>query len=140
MVRLSALLIFAFAGLAGQAVADPCTRIPDRGPLPPEARRNATFSGPVVYVGDGDSLCVETVRGIEGAGWLEVRVADFRAPELHEPGGTAARNALVQIVLARRIDCIARNRTFDRVAAVCRLNGVRLDTLLRQAGVREGGN
>lgn len=40
------------------AKADPCKAIPDHGPMPSYLHRGAHFSGPVVYVGDGDSLCV----------------------------------------------------------------------------------
>lgn len=39
----------------------------------------------MVYIADGDSLCVEVSPG--PAGWVEVRLADFYAPELSEPGG-----------------------------------------------------
>jgi hypothetical protein len=40
------------------ALADPCDLIPERGPMPAEVRAGQVFSGPVVYVGDGDRLCV----------------------------------------------------------------------------------
>ncbi len=40
---------------ATAAKADPCKAIPDRGPMPSYLHRGAHFSGPVVYVGDGDS-------------------------------------------------------------------------------------
>jgi hypothetical protein len=39
----------------------------------------------------------------------------------------------------RRISCTAENRTYDRYAAACTLNGRGLGALLRAAGVREGG-
>lgn len=138
MIR-AAFLTAAFCALAGAALADPCTRIPDRGPMPAELRAGQKFSGPVVYVGDGDSLCVETIRGIGGAGWVEVRLADFRAPELREPGGLESRNALYRLTFGRRLNCVARNRTYDRVAAACSLNGVGVGDRLRRLGVREGG-
>ena len=138
MIRPAALAAALWA-IAGVASADPCTRIPDRGPMPAELRAGQRFSGPAVYVGDGDSLCVETIRGIGGAGWVEVRLADFRALELREPGGTASRDALRRLTFGRRLNCIARNRTYDRVAANCTLNGVGVGDHLRRLGVPEGG-
>ena len=100
------------------------------------------FSGPVTYVGDGDSLCVEvgsSPRGREHDHWVEVRVADFYAPELSAPGGAQAKAALERIAKRRRVECVAGRRTYDRVAATCRLRGVSLGDLMRQAGVQEGG-
>lgn len=141
MLRPLALLILAGGlFLAAPALADPCTRIPDRGSAPAEAQRGARFSGQVVYVGDGDSLCVETVAGIGGRGWVEVRLADFNAPEISEPGGRAARDTLSRLVMGRRLSCVGENRTWDRIAARCTLNGERVRDLMRRAGVREGGN
>ena len=98
-----------------------------------------TFSGPVVYVGDGDSLCVETMRGRGGNGWVEVRLADFNAPELNEPGGRAARDALIAIALNRRVVCVAGRRSYDRVVARCTLRGIGLGERMRQRGIAEGG-
>jgi len=138
MIRI-VLAALGVALIAGPALADPCTRIPDRGRMPPEARTGQTFTGPVIYVGDGDSLCVETVPGVGGAGWLEVRLADFRAIELNQPGGREARTALIDIAMNRRVVCRTRNRTYDRVAADCVLDGVGLGDRLRAAGVPEGG-
>jgi len=64
------------------AFADPC-----EGPLPRTA--GAEFSGVVRYVGDGDSLCVG--NSSDPATWIEVRLADFNAPELHRDGGCARK-------------------------------------------------
>jgi len=135
----AALIAAAFTGLAAPALADPCKRIPDRGPMPAELARGRTFSGPVVYVGDGDSLCVETMRGRGGNGWVEVRLADFNAPELNEPGGRAARDALIAIALNRRVVCVAGRRSYDRVVARCTLRGIGLGERMRQRGIAEGG-
>lgn len=132
--------LFAIITLAaGTASADPCTRIPDRGPIPAEARNGQTFSGPVRYVGDGDGLCVETLPGIGGAGWVEVRLADFYAPEISEPGGVAARQALTDLVMGRTIECRAGRRSWDRVVARCTLDGMSLGDRLRALGGAEGG-
>jgi len=135
----AALIAAAFTGLAAPVLADPCKRIPDRGPMPVELASGRTFSGPVVYVGDGDSLCVETLRGRGGDGWVEVRLADFNAPELNEPGGRAARDALAAIAMGRLVICVAGRRSYDRVVARCTLRGIGLGDRMRQRGVAEGG-
>jgi endonuclease YncB( thermonuclease family) len=123
--------------LADRALADPCT-----APLP--HRAGATFSGTVRYVGDGDGLCVGTSP--DPATWVEVRLGDFDAPELHSPEGPAAKRALERIAFGRPATCtVVRGRTgrttsHDRVIAVCRVNGLALGDQLRGAGVQEGGN
>ncbi|MFM8375493.1 MAG: thermonuclease family protein [Phenylobacterium sp.] len=123
---------------AGPALADPCRAIPQKGPMPASLARGERFSGPVVHVGDGDSLCV-AVGPRRGPDWVEVRLADFYAPELNEPGGRAARSALERIASGRRVDCVSRGRTWDRVAAICRMGGRSLGDHMRAAGVAEGG-
>jgi micrococcal nuclease len=72
-----------FASVATAAHADPCKAIPDRGPMPAYPTRGKTFSGPVVYIGDGDGLCVAVGQGPDA--WVEVRLADFYAPDLSAP-------------------------------------------------------
>jgi endonuclease YncB( thermonuclease family) len=106
--------------------------------MPAYLRTGANFSGPVVYIGDGDSLCVGV--GPQPNGWVEVRLADFYAPELHAPGGEAAKAALARIAKSKRAVCVAYHRTYDRIAAVCRIGGQSVGDLMRAAGVREGGN
>lgn len=122
---------------ASAAAADPCKAIPDRGPTPPELAPGRRFAGPVVYVGDGDSLCVALGRTPDR--WVEVRLADVYAPELHEAQGPAAKALLARIVMGRRLDCVAGRRTYDRVAATCRLESRRLSDHLRAAGAPVGG-
>lgn len=136
--RLGAIAICAMVwGMAAKACADPCKAVPDRGPMPAELRRGAMFSGPVTYVGDGDSLCVAVGPG--PAQWVEVRVSDFYAPEISEPGGREAKAALERLVAGRRITCVAEHRSFDRVVAICTMGGRFLGDLMRGAGVVEGG-
>lgn len=122
------------------AKADPCKAIPDRGPMPAYLARGSSFSGPVVYVGDGDGLCVDVgTRPGSPDSWVEVRLADFYAPELREPGGAEAKAALERIARGRRVTCRAEHRSHDRVVAVCRLHRASLGDLMRRAGVQEGG-
>jgi len=113
--------------LATPAFADDCN-----SPLP---RRGTGFSGPVTAVLDGDSLCV----GSEDGG-IEVRIADFYAPEIREPGGPQARRTLEAIAFQRDVTCEAGKRSWDRVVAVCRLpDGTTIGDAMRAAGVAEGG-
>lgn len=122
---------------ASPVCADPCKAIPDRGPMPPEVTAGRRFEGPVVYVGDGDSLCV--ALGASPERWVEVRLADVYAPELHEPEGMRAKALLEQITMGRRLSCIAGKRSYDRVVATCRVEGRRLQDRLRAAGAPTGG-
>ncbi len=123
---------------ATAALSDPCKAIPDKGPMPASLRPGSPFSGPVSYVGDGDSLCV--ALGASPTDWVEVRIADFYAPELHEPGGQEAKATLERIAKGRRVECLAEHRSYDRVVAVCRLQGVSLGDRMRRFGASEGGN
>lgn len=120
------------------ALADPCKAIPDKGPMPTYLSPGQTFSGPVVYVGDGDSLCVGVGEGVES--WVEVRVSDFYAPELRGPGGEQAKAALEKIALGKQAACVADHQSYDRVVALCRIGGVSIGDRMRSAGIEEGGN
>lgn len=137
-MRLALLIAATTLAIASPALADPCKAISDSGRFPPGLTPTASFAGTVRYVGDGDSLCVGASS--DPAEWIEVRLADFRAPELRATGGQAAKATLTRIALGRRVTCKGRNRTYDRIAAVCRLDGVPLGALMRRAGVAEGGN
>jgi len=127
-LRLAVPCVFFVAAIAfaDVALADPC-----EAPLP---RQGTTFTGPVTYVGDGDSLCVTTT-----AGQVEIRLADFNAPELQEPGGPQARETLRRLVMGRRATCRAGRRSYDRVVARCEVGGTSVGDLMRRAGIREGG-
>lgn len=136
MIRL-ALLITATATIAR---ADPCNAIPDKGPMPSYLAPGKVFSGPVVHTIDGDGFCVDagSSPGIL-ANWIEVRVADFYAPELNQPGGREAKATLASLTVGRRVVCIAGRRSWDRVVATCVLDGLSVGARLRRAGVAEGG-
>ena len=134
------LLVVVAAGLlslAGPALADPCEAIPEDGPMPAYLAFGATFSGPVVNVIDGDSLCVAVGEGHQN--WVEVRLADFFAPESRDVGGVHAKSALERIALGRQAVCVAGLRTYDRIAARCRIDGQPIGDSMRQAGIVEGG-
>ena len=114
---------------AAPAYADPC-----EGALP---GRNTSFEGVVRYVGDGDGLCVGPAGRPDR--WIEVRLADFYAPELHDRGGLEAKRRLERLVLGQPIRCRAGRRSYDRVVASCTLRGQPLGALLRAQGGVEGG-
>ncbi len=126
---------------AGSALADPCKAIPDRGPPPAWAKPGVIVSGPVRHVGDGDSLCIG--QSADPAAWIEIRLADFYAPELHAPGGREAKAALSTLTDGEILTCTAVRRgrvvSYDRLVAICRIGGVSLGDRLRRAGVAEGG-
>lgn len=135
MLRL--VILFGTLALASAAHADPCKAIPDVGPTPASARPGKIITGPVVYVADGDGICVAIGQGAQN--WVEIRIADFYAPELREPGGEQAKAAMERITMGRTVRCVTGRRTYDRVVATCTLNGTSLGSLMRRAGVREGG-
>lgn len=113
--------------MVSAAWADPC-----EAPLP---KAGTEFGGPVTYIVDGDGLCVGADMG-----GIEVRVADFNAIELNQPGGRDAKETLRRIVFGRSVSCVAGKRSYDRVVAVCYLGERSIGDLMREAGVPEGGN
>lgn len=119
------------------AHADPCT-----AELP--RRAGETFSGTVRYVGDGNSLCVG--NSDDPATWIEVRLGDFDAPELHSPDGPRAKRFLEQVAFGLQASCTARRGrsgrviVYDRVIAVRQVGGRNIGDLLRSAGAPSGGN
>ncbi len=136
---LQLIVVSATSLVALPALADPCKAIPDRGPTPAHLTKGKTFSGPITYVGDGDSLCV-AVGGQAPKNLVEVRVADFYAPELNAPGGRRAKATLERLAKGKHAVCSAQHRSHDRVVAVCAIGGVSIGDLMRGAGVEEGGN
>ncbi len=125
--------------LPAAAQADDCTFIPDSGEIPALLGLGHTFVGTVVEVIDGDSLCV-AVGARKGADWVEVRLADFYAPEISSPIGQAARAALQRIAMDRPVSCVAGLGIYDRIAARCQIDGQSIGDLMRTAGVIEGGD
>lgn len=124
--------IFEFVWTNDAASTEPHSVLDCRAPLPEAGKQ---FEGKVSYVGDGDGLCV----GFERGGVL-VRLKDFRAPELNQKGGSAARNALRNIALNQFVTCTSYGvEGYHRVTAVCRIGDVSVGDLMRRAGIQEGG-
>lgn len=82
-------------------------------------------------------MCVGLGR--DPSTWVEVRLADFYAPELHDPHGKEAKLALARITRGKRVSCVAQHRSYDRIVAACRIHGVSVGDAMRAAGIREGG-
>ena len=131
MNRLHLIAMASFLACAwfAPALADPCEEV-----LP---AKGTAFAGVVRYVGDGDGLCIGPAGRPDR--WIEVRLADFYAPELHDAGGREAKRRLERLVLGKPLVCRAGRRSYDRVVAACTLGGRALGTLLREAGGIEGG-
>jgi hypothetical protein len=126
----------AVLALAATARADPCTAIPDVGPVPPYLQPGSHFSGPVVLVLDGDSLCVAVGPG--AANWVEVRLEDFYAPEMSADGDDA-KAALQRVAMGKEVVCTAGPQSYDRVVSSCQIGDRSLGDLMRAAGVSQGG-
>jgi len=132
-----ALLTAALLLAPSMALADPCTA-PVRGFSPGEK-----FVGTVRYVGDGDGLCVGPTS--DPRTWIEVRLVNWFAPELSEPGGREAKNALEGQTKGRAAVCTVRRGhdgktwSYDRVIASCAVDGRDIGRLMGAAGVTQGG-
>lgn len=147
MIRLT--LILALIATPATALADPCKAIPDslKAPMPAYLQLGRPFSGRVVHIVDGDGLCVTASPfPSRPETWVEVRIADFMAPETNEAGGQAAKLALTAIALDARATCIPERgfngkiRSHDRVIARCMIKGRSIGDLMRAQGIKEGGN
>ena len=76
----------------------------------------ASFSGPVLQVLDGRTLCI--AQGPTPDRWIQVRLADVHDRE--------ARGALMAAAFARNVSCRAIRRDGDGVVASCNLSGAPL--------------
>ena len=129
------------AGLAlalgvAQAQADPC-EAPVTG-----YRAGQVISAPIIYAGDGDSLCLALGRA--PSQWLEIREARWFAPELHEPGGREAKRVMDRLVGRRAVCTVERGQngrtsSYDRVIAACRVDGQPIGAIMRAARIQPGG-
>ena len=88
-------------------------------------------SGEVVHVGDGDSLRLR----MPGGDTLEIRLAQIDAPELRQPYGHEAREALSARALGRRVTIEEVDRdSYGRVVAEVFVDGSHVNASL----VRDG--
>lgn len=134
---IAAALAFFVLFAAADASADPCTAALPSG-------EGTEFAGIVQHIIDGDSLCVGPADG-GGQTWIEVRLMDFDAPESNQSGGQDAERILSRLTLAQPAYCVVTRgrsgtRSYDRVHAICRVNGRTIGELMREASAPEGGN
>lgn len=137
---LLAVVVFSLALVASPALAkSPCAARADA------YRPGDTLSGQVVRVVDGDGLWVAMGPGADRC--IKIRIADFYAVEMDDPGGREAKAEMERIAAGRRVSCKAQRANSGRGAtnkgrlvAVCRINGRSVGDLMRRAGVAEGGN
>lgn len=121
----------------GSAYADPC-----EAKLPGKA--GTVFTGMVHYIVDGDGICVGPSTDADT--WIEVRLADFDAPELKTEDGQFAKAEMTRLAKGKQAECVTtpgrngKTTSYDRVIASCSIDGASLASLLREANVPEGGN
>jgi len=85
-----------------------------------------TLTGEVTYVRDGDTIEL---------GEMAIRLQGLAAPEWNEPGGTEAREAMIELVHHHTVLCeLDGTRTYDRCVAICRLGGQDVAAVLVQEG------
>lgn len=84
-------------------------------------------SGMVTHVRDVDTIIV---------GMHPIRLFGIDGPELSTSYGISAKEALEEIVLEQNVSCNPTGQTsYDRIVAICYLNGVDLGALLISSGV-----
>lgn len=70
----------------------------------------SVLAGPASVI-DGDTLRVAGQK---------VRLQGVAAPELHETGGRAAKNAMIRLVKGRQVSCeLDGTKSHDRVVGIC---------------------
>lgn len=85
-----------------------------------------TFEGTVTHVADGDTISLGDVR---------IRLQGISAPETNERHGAAATGFMRELVLGEFVVCQSDgSRSYDRVVAVCVLNGRDIGAAIIEAG------
>jgi endonuclease YncB( thermonuclease family) len=125
-MKLLALVTLILLTAAAPALASTC-----KASLP---RKGEVFSGVVVRIVAGDSLCVG-----EEDGGIKVRLADFNATDKGQPYSQTAKETLYELVSGRKITCVAQRKSLERIVAVCTMGGRSLGDLMRERGIPEGG-
>jgi micrococcal nuclease len=114
----------ATAALLALVAANAAAPAADR---PREQRAAAAIAGAVTRVRDGDTIVV---------GRTPVRLQGVAAPELRQPLGADARRYLRDLAEGRRVECEPDGtRSYDRIVAVCRLDGEDIGALLIRRGL-----
>lgn len=98
--------------------------------LLPFAAQAETFFGDVIVVIDGDTVLV-----LRHGHPLKVRLADIDAPEKTQDYGMASRDALMRMVLHRRVEVDTRAiDKYGRTVAVLKIDGRNVDEEMVRQG------
>lgn len=66
---------------------------------------------------------------------MAIRLSGLAAPEWDEPGGTEAREAMIELVRGRTVRCeLDGTRTYDRCAGICYLDGADISEVMVHRG------
>ena len=80
------------------------------------------LDGPA-WVVDGDTIVIGRER---------VRIQNFNAPELHQPGGPEAKARMQALTLGKEVHCDGKARDrYGRLVARCSVNGRDLGQAMR---------
>ena len=87
------------------------------------------LASPAAAVAGSDALRGEVTRVRDGdtieIGEVAVRLQGVAAPELRDPLGREAGEAMRRLVLGRVVECVPDgSRSYDRIVAVCFLDGL----------------
>ncbi len=82
--------------------------------------------------------------GRDPSQWLEIRTADWNAPELNTREGRQAKAVMDQLVGRRAVCTVQRGRTgrltsYDRLIASCRVEGRSIGETMTNHGIAPGG-
>ncbi len=123
------LSLFAAAGEASAAPAEPCT-----GPHPVAG---VQVRGPVLHVIDGDTLCI--ALGYRPDEWIRLRLADapVTSPVRRVSNREEAdpRAVLMAAAFARTAECVTQLDRRGEVVAVCTVDGVPIGRAMRDSAV-----
>ena len=89
--------------------------------------KSSILTGIITHVRDGDTIVV---------GNQPIRLNGIAAPERNEPGGEEASAFMRHLVLGKFLTCTNNGqRTYDRLVAVCHLDGEDIGRLIVAAGL-----
>jgi endonuclease YncB( thermonuclease family) len=97
-----------------------------------QAQSALVFEGVVSFVTDGDTLWVQPDKG---GPTRKLRLLGIDAPEICQLGGEASRNALIQLVLRKRVSVtVTRKDVYGRGLARVQVNNKDVGALMVRSG------
>lgn len=125
MIMTAMLSLGAGAGPSSPAVRQPAIAVCGA----PGPAVGSSFSGPVLQVIDGRTLCI--ARGADPERWIRVRLAGADRP--------GDRGALLAASFGRQVNCTAQARGRDEIVASCVVDGRDLGIEARSPATRTEG-